>query len=102
VLKKKNVSLLYLIDSLQIEALPDALPHSFEIDLSKLEETDQAIYVKDIPLGEDITLLSDPEQMMVKVTETRHEAEVIEAVEAAEEEEAAPEVEGEAEPATEE
>ena len=81
---------LYLIDSLHIEALPDALPHNFEIDLSKLEETDQAIYVKDIPLGKDITLLSDPEQLVVKVAEMRREAEDTEAVE---EVEAAPEVE---------
>ncbi len=104
VLKKKNISLLYLIDSLHIEALPDALPHSFEIDLSNLEETDQAIYIKDIPIGEELTLLSDPEQMVVKVTETRREAEVTEEEEAVEEEEAAPEVEAEAEaePAAEE
>lgn len=78
VLKKKNVSLLHLVDSLQVEALPDALPHNFEIDLSNLEETDQAIHVKDIPLDEEVTLLGDPEQMVLKVTESRREAEVTE------------------------
>ena len=78
VLKKKNVSLLHLVDSLQVEALPDALPHNFEIDLSNLEETDQAIHVKDIPLDEEVTLLGDPEQMVLKVTEARREAEVTE------------------------
>ena len=73
-LKNKNVSLLHLIDALTIEALPDALPHNFEVDLSSLEETDQAIYIKDIRIGDGITLLSDPEQMVVKVTETRQAA----------------------------
>jgi len=73
-LKNKNVSLLHLIDALTIEALPDALPHNFEVDLSSLEETDQAIYIKDILIGDEITLLSDPEQMVVKVTETRQAA----------------------------
>jgi large subunit ribosomal protein L25 len=78
VLKKvKNSSILHLIDSLPIEALPDDLPHSLEVDLSSLEELDSAIHVKDIRLGDGITLLSDPEQMAVKVIEARKE-EVIE------------------------
>jgi large subunit ribosomal protein L25 len=109
VLKKvKNSSVLHLIDSLHIEALPDDLPHSFEIDLSSLEELDSTIHVKDIHLGDGITLLSDPEQMAVKVIEARKEevievpveAEVAEEVEAAEEAEEA--AEAKAEPAKEE
>jgi large subunit ribosomal protein L25 len=77
VLKKvKNSSVLHLIDSLPIEALPDDLPHSFEIDVSSLEELDSAIHVKDIHLGDGITLLSDPEQMAVKVIEARKEEEI--------------------------
>ena len=74
-LKNKNTSLLRLLDSLPIEALPDALPHSFEVDLSSLEQTDQAIYVKDIRLGDEVTLIGDPEQMVIKVIEVRREAE---------------------------
>jgi len=89
VLKKvKNSSVLHLIDSLPIEALPDDLPHSLEVDVSGLEELDSTIHVKDIHLGDRITLLSDPEQMAVKVIEARKE-EVIEVpVEAAVAEEA--------------
>ena len=88
VLKKvKNSSVLHLIDSLHIEALPDDLPHSIEIDVSSLEELDSTIHVKDIQLGDRITLLSDSEQMAVKVIEARKE-EVIEVpVEAVAEEE---------------
>jgi large subunit ribosomal protein L25 len=84
VLKKKNVSLLHLIDTLHIEALPDALPHNLEVDLSVLEETDQAIHVRDIVIGEGVTLLSDPDLMVVKVTETRREMTREEAEEGAE------------------
>jgi large subunit ribosomal protein L25 len=109
VLKKvKNTTLLHLIDSLHIEALPDDLPHSFEVDVSNLEETDHAIHVKDIPLGHEVTLLSDPEQMVVKVAEARKEEVIevpVEAV-AAEEVEVAEEAEeaaeAEAEPGEEE
>jgi large subunit ribosomal protein L25 len=110
VLKKvKNSSVLHLIDSLPIEALPDDLPHSFEIDVSSLEELDSAIHVKDIHLGEGITLLSDPEQMAVKVIEARKEEEIPVEVPVAEEvemvegaEEAGEAAEAEAEPGEEE
>ena len=73
--KVKGASLLHLVDSLHIEALPDDLPHSLEVDLSLLKEVDDAIYVKDIQIGDGITLLSDPEQMVVKVVEARREVE---------------------------
>ena len=102
VLKKvKNSSIFHLIDSLDIEALPDDLPHSLEVDVSHLEELDHTIHVKDIPLSQGITLLSDPEQMVVKVAEARKEEEVVPvAVEAeleAEVAEEGAEVEGEGE-----
>lgn len=83
-LKSKNTSLLRLVDSLNIEALPDALPHNFEVDVSNLEHTDQAIYIKDIILSDGVTLLSDPEQMVVKVAETRRAVELEAEAEAAE------------------
>jgi len=87
-LKKKNISLLHLIDTLHIEALPDHLPHNLQVDISHLEETEQSIFVKDIPLSSDITLLTDPEQLVVKIVETRVQIEVPEVPEAAVEEEA--------------
>jgi large subunit ribosomal protein L25 len=105
VLKKKNVSLLHLMDTLHVEALPDALPHNLEVDLSVLEETDQAIHVKDVAIDDGVTLLSDPELMVVKVTETRKEAMEEQEAEAAEEagaETKAEEAGAEAETSTEE
>lgn len=103
VLKNRNSSLLRLIDSLPIEALPDALPHSFEVDLSGLAETDQAIYVRDIHISDEVTLLGDPEQMVVKVAEARKVVEEVPVVEEVEEEVAVPEeaTEAEAEPSSE-
>jgi large subunit ribosomal protein L25 len=107
VLKRKNVSMIHLLDSLHVEALPDHLPHNIEVELSSLEEPDQAIFVKDIPLSEDITLISDPEQMVVRAEEARRVIEVEEvaeeaAVEEGVEAEAAPVEEAKAEPSPEE
>lgn len=97
--KIKNISILHLADSLHIEALPDHLPHSLEVDLSTLEEIDSTIHVKDIRLGDGIILHSDPEQLVVKVVEAKKEVEVapVEAEVKEEAEEVAAEEEAEAE-----
>ena len=103
-MKEKGRTLMHSLTALGIESLPDKLPPQIEIDLSQLEELDQAIYVKDISLGSDITVTTDPEQLVVKVSEVRveveevavaEEEEEIEAEEGAEEAKAeAPEEEG--------
>jgi large subunit ribosomal protein L25 len=91
VAKRKNVSIITMLDSFQIEALPDNLPHNIEVDLSVLEEVEQAIQVKDISLNPDLTLHTDPEQVIAKAIEAKA---VVEEVPAEELEEA---VEGEEE-----
>ena len=94
-LKLNNVSLLHLLDELEVEALPDHIPHSFEVDISVLQEIDQAIHVKDIQIGAGVTLLSDPEQVIAKVIETKVQVEEVVAAPAAEAAEVAAEaVEG--------
>ncbi len=75
--KMKGSTLLHLVDSLHIEALPDYLPHSLQVDLSVLEDVDQSICVRDIPVSEGVTVLSDPEQVVVKVVEARKEVEEV-------------------------
>ena len=79
VLKMKNTSIIHLMDELNVEALPDHLPHRIEIDLTVLLEVDQSIHVKDIQLSSDVTILSDPEQVVAKAIEAKVEAEVVEA-----------------------
>lgn len=88
-LKTKGRMLSRGITELPIECLPDKVPPQIEIDVSTLEELEQAIYVKDIFIDPDITIQADPEQMVVKVAEVTIEEEPV--PEVAEEEE----VEGE-------
>ena len=92
-LKEKGRSLTHGVTSLSIECLPDKLPPQINVDLSPLEGTEQAIHVRDITLSPDITLNTDPDQMVVKVSEVRVER--VEEV-AAEVEEVVAEVEAEA------
>jgi large subunit ribosomal protein L25 len=82
VAKRKNVSIITMLDTLHIEALPDHLPHDIEVDISVLEEVDQAIHVKDIKLNPELILHGDPEQMVIRAVEAKARAEEAPAEEA--------------------
>ena len=101
-MKGKGRMISHGITELSIECLPDKVPPQIEVDISILEEIEQAIHVKDIVLEPDITVNADPEQLVVKITEVmvvEEEEEVVEEEEEVEGEEA---VEGEGEPKAEE
>jgi large subunit ribosomal protein L25 len=97
-LKMKENFLSHELDSLSVECLPDDIPNHIEVDVTILEEADQSIHVEDIILGEEITVLNSPEQLVAKIN-VRHVEREIEAEEAAEEGEV---LEAEAEEAAEE
>jgi len=80
--KKKENILTHGVTSLTIECLPGEVPPQIEVDLSHLEEVEQAIYVKDIVLSPDITVITESDQLMVKVSKARVERveEVVEEV----------------------
>jgi len=81
-LKLKQRLLVHPLSSLSIECLPEKLPHEITVDLSSLEEVDQAIYVKDLNLGTDITVNNDPDELIAKISEKAVSKLVEEAVEA--------------------
>jgi large subunit ribosomal protein L25 len=95
-MKGKGRMLVHAITSLNIECLPGNVPPQIEVDLSPLQELEQAINVKDIVLGPDITVNADPEQLVVKVSEVLVR-EVVEEVAPVAEEAVAVEAEAEAE-----
>jgi large subunit ribosomal protein L25 len=68
-LKEKGRSLIHGITTLSVECLPDRLPPQIEVDLSPLGEVEHALYVTDIALSPDITVITDSDQMVVKVSE---------------------------------
>ena len=86
-MKEKGRSLIRGVTSLSIECLPDKLPPQIEVNLSPLEDTVQAVYVRDVVLSLDITVITDPEQLVVKVSEARVVVEEVAAEEVATEEE---------------
>ncbi len=87
-LKAKENMLAQELDTLHVECLPGKIPDTIEVDVSSLSEPGHAIRVKDISLDEGITILNEPELVIVKISR-RHvekmEEEVVEVVPEAEE-----------------
>src|SRR4030042_5213489 len=81
-LKMKENFLSHELNSLSVECLPDNIPNHIEVDVTVLEEADQSIHVHDIVLGEEITVLNHPEQLVAKIN-IRHVEREITAEEAA-------------------
>ncbi len=83
------------MNSVEVECLPANMPHNIEVDLSVLQEIDQAVHVKDLSVDEGVTILTDPEQSIVQIARSKVEVEIAEELVAAEAE--AEEVEAEEE-----
>lgn len=64
--EKKGV-LLTILDKIEVEALPTDLPETIPVDVSSLKEVDDAITVGDVKIGKKVTLLADPEEVLVKI-----------------------------------
>jgi len=85
-----NVS--QLLFSIDVSALPLDMPAQAEVDLAVMTSDDSVIRAGDIPLPSEVALLTDPEEMVVRIDVPRGAIGV-----EAEEEEATEEAEAEAE-----
>jgi large subunit ribosomal protein L25 len=83
--------LLKNLDSVEIECLPSDLVSAIEVDISFLAEINQAIQVSDLTIGQAITILTQPETVIVKImAPEKEEVEEVAAEAAAPVAEAAP------------
>jgi large subunit ribosomal protein L25 len=78
-------TLLHPTETVRVKGLPDHLPQSIEYSIETLDDFDSAIHVRDLAVPEDVTLLTDGDEIIAKVQQPRVEVEE------------APVVEGEAE-----
>ena len=91
--------LMHPLDTIEVEALPRALPHEIEVDVTGLADVDDQITVADLRLPPGVTVDTDPETVVARVVASRLEQEVAAeeaetAAEAAEAAEAAAPAEG--------
>jgi large subunit ribosomal protein L25 len=96
-----NGTLLHPTEHVRVKALPDHLPQSIEYAIESLIDFDAAIHVRDLTIPSDVTLLTDPDEIIAKVQPPRIEIEEEPVVEEGEEGVEGEAAEGEAEGAAE-
>ena len=64
------------LDEIELEALPQDLPHEITVDISSLTDFEKAIYVKDLHLPDRVTILTDSEHVVALVQPPRSEQEL--------------------------
>lgn len=86
--------MVHALSEVRIEAFPQDIPHQIDVDLSKIEQIEDTLYVRDLLVdGSKIEILNDGDQVIAKAVAPRAEEEVKPAAVAVEGEA----VEGEAE-----
>ena len=70
-LPKTQTVISQILASIQVSGLPMQIPNSIEVDVSVLEEIDQSIFVRDLNLPDNIEVLTDGDQMIVRATPGR-------------------------------
>jgi len=63
------------LNELEVESLPQDLPEKITVDLSKLAQIGDGIFVRDIDLGSKIEILTHAEELIVVVNLPKEEAE---------------------------
>jgi len=65
----RNVSgtVMHQLRTVDIQALPLEMPSQIEVDISVMEEADSVIRVSDLPVPESSTILSDLEELVVRI-----------------------------------
>jgi large subunit ribosomal protein L25 len=70
-------TLLHPIEHVRVKALPDHLPQSIAYDVGSLATFDDVIHLRDLQIPGDVTLLTDPDEIVAKVLPPRVEEVVV-------------------------
>jgi large subunit ribosomal protein L25 len=69
-------TLIHVKSEIEVECLPDDLVHEIEVDISVLKTFEDTLTAADLKIPAGLTLITDPEQTIVSVTEPRSEEEM--------------------------
>ena len=71
--KNEGGVLIHLLDTLEVECRASDLVEHVDVDISSLKEIDDALHARDIVLPEGYTMLTDSDEVIVKVVPSRAE-----------------------------
>lgn len=66
------------MDEIEVKCLPGDLPSKIEVDISRIKNFDDYIYIKDLPVSDKVEISADPETVVAMVSEPRSEEELAE------------------------
>ena len=69
--KRGEADVLHAMHAVRVECLPSDIPESFEVDITPLEEIDMELRVSDLKVAHGVTVLDEPEQLVVKIVPKR-------------------------------
>ena len=75
--KTHGGTLLHPIERVRVKALPDHLPQSITYDIAALVTFDDVIHLRDLAIPADVTLLTDPDEIVARVAPPRVEEVVV-------------------------
>ena len=70
---KLGGTLLHLVDTVKVRALPSDLPSSLELDITPLESFETVLHVRDLRIPERVTLVTDGDEPVARVQAPRVE-----------------------------
>lgn len=62
--KDFNAMIVSGIEAVEVECLPQDLPEKFEVDISNLKAIGDSIYLRDIPVPQNVEFLTDPNELI--------------------------------------
>jgi large subunit ribosomal protein L25 len=69
--KRGDADILQPMHSIRVQCLPSDIPESFEVDITSLEEIEMELRVSDLTVPKNVTMLEDPEELVVKIVHKR-------------------------------
>ena len=75
--EKLGGTLLHILESVKVRALPDHLPQSIDVSIDGLVDFEATVHVRDLSIPSDVTLLTDPDEIVARVQQPRIEEEPV-------------------------
>ena len=69
--KRGDADVLQPIHAVRVECLPTDIPEAFEVDLTSLEEIESEFRISELKVPKGVTVLVDPEELVVKIVHRR-------------------------------
>jgi len=69
--KRGDADILHAIHELEVECLPTDIPEGFEVDLTPLAEVDDEFRVSELKVPGGVTILAEPDELVVKIVHKR-------------------------------